>query len=361
MDQEQLDEIQAEESSPSAASESVASQTDENQTATDTSTDSTQDSTEPKTVEDVVNKVFKAHQTADEQENAEAEKTVEELEGKTDKEETEKDPSETEETQEKESQEAPDKGPVPYKRFEEVNTAKNELEERVRTIEPLAKVQQEIADFCMDNGISGDDFRYLMQLGRALKNDPEEAMKLLEPHVRQLQAYKGEILPPDLIEAVGKGHLTEEYAKMIAASRNQNALKTQQLQRTQEQHEQRQQMKFYKDMQTTLSAWNRTKMSNDPDMRPAKPGGPRGKYEIFIAMFEREVKGANLTSTADAKALADKIYAELNSFYKKGSQSAKPPAKPVVKSTSSTVNGKHSPPKTALEVAQQVAARHGIR
>jgi hypothetical protein len=190
-----------------------------------------------------------------------------------------------------------DKSPIPYERFHEVNTKKNEAERTLTEFKPLVEAHMSVVKHCTDNNITEEEFRYWMEMAALAKNDPAKALERLQPQLQSLQSFTGDVLPPDLRASVEAGEITEPMAKRIAAAESKGKLSTQQAeqirQQQQQQREVQQQQQTNQAIQTALGTWAQQQITSDPDFKPkAQQDAPDGKYELFLYRLKAEINSA---------------------------------------------------------------------
>ncbi len=254
--------------------------------------------------------------------------------------------------------EAEDKGPVPYARFAEVNQTKTTLEQRVAKMEPQVKAYEETATFCRENNISVDEYRNGVQLIALIKNDPQKALEQLNPLITHLKQFSGEILPPDLQQAVDNGEMSLVYAKRLVSAEAKQRFGGERLAQTQAQIAERQQTEYLNSLANTTQAWVTDKRQHDPDFQPkAKPTDANGKFEIFMLDFQSRISPQTVRGPADLVKLAEEAYASASATAARFSPSIN--GHRSIRSSRSTAASPKSP-KTLAEAVAQAAAKHGI-
>lgn len=250
-----------------------------------------------------------------------------------------------------------DKGPIPYERFVEVNSAKQKLEQELAAQKDYVAAQKSIGDFCIRNNITNEDFSYWLNVAAAIKNNPEQAKKLLEPHFKELQAFEGDVLSPELQAAVDNGEISIEWAKKIAASENQKKFTQNQARLTQEQLQQQSQQRFMQEVQTSFQNWAKTKATTDPDFQPKKNGEEDGKFEFVLHKMSAEYPSANIKTVQDLIAFADKVYESVNKSFGKFVPQRNGTKNVRSNQSTSTVRGE---PKTLEEAIALGARKAGV-
>ncbi len=188
----------------SSTSDTPASANADQVANNDTASTAVEQSNQPKDLDSAIEAGFKA---------ATAEKPV-------DDEEKEEEGVEQVEQQTEDVAKVETQGPIPYERFAQVNEAKNVAEQQIAEYKTHADAYKGIEQYCQSNGITHEDYNYWMGVAAAFKNNPEEALKFLQPKYAELQSYKGEVLSPELTKAVENGELSLDYAKKLAIAEN---------------------------------------------------------------------------------------------------------------------------------------------
>lgn len=316
------------------------------------------------TLESVLQDKFKELSSQDKPEAEKEEESLVRLSNETEKKEDvaksteEKEASKTEEAKEETQDKEEDKGPIPYDRFQEVNTAKVKLQEQLESQKEIVQAQQQIVDYCQRNQISPEEFQNWMEVAALAKTNPEVALQKLSPLVEGLKSYTGDALSKELQDDVDAGIIPLEYAKRLAKAENQRKFGEKQQQMTQQQMLQQQQGQYVAEMQRTLSSWMDGKKGSDPDFAPkAKPEMPHGKFEHFLNEFAVQVKNAKVEKVSDLVFVAEKAYATIDASFK--SFAPKRNGTTHVTSTKSSTT-KTSKPGTVEEAIAARAAMHGL-
>lgn len=251
-------------------------------------------------------------------------------------------------------------GPVPYSRFKEVNEAKNQLEQQLEGQKSFVEAQKSIGDFCLNNNISNDEFSFWLNIAAKVKNAPEEALKLLQPHFQQLQSFQGEVLPPDLQKSVDDGEISLKHAQRLAAAENKSKFTQQQTKLSQEQIQQREVQRFQYEVQTSMHTWAKSKMATDPDFKPKESEDAEdGKFEFVQNKLAAGYQGAKLTDVASIVAFAEKVYESVNkSLGKFKPHPALSSSK--VKSTNNGATPKNGAPESFEEAMTLGARKAGV-
>lgn len=341
-------------SSVEGAGASATAQQDVN-TGPDTSSGQSADST--KGLDDVIKATFEASQSSREgaekpeepekPAKSDSDKEVEALEAD----------NQTQESKPDQKQ-ADDKGPIPYARFAEVNTAKQKAEQDFAQAKPLAEAQQSIITHCQTHNITPDEFAYWMQVAALDKADPEKALQMLAPRFAQWQSFTGDLLPQDLQQAVDKGEMTLDFAKRLAAAEGKSKLTQQQAKQLEQRQLEAQQQQWVQAMQRELGSWSETKRKTDVDFLPkADQSAPDGKWEMFLHRFASDVKQANVATLQDLVGVAERSYAAVQASVSRFAP--RQPASKVLRSNQSN-GAQQAAPKTLDEAIRDRARKHGL-
>lgn len=334
-------------SSTESATASVgAEQTDANTNATESSTNATATQETETTLESVVKKAFEDSSASEE---GEKEQTA-----KTDKPVDEKEQSADQTTNEEE------KGPIPYERFKEVNEAKVTFEKQINEYKPLAESQKSIVSFCQNNNISPDDFQYWLDVAATVKNDPSKALELLQPQLDQLQSFRGDKLPPDLMKDVEDGVLTLAHAKRIAAAEKQKEFVEKKSQQSAQQRQQELTQKYQTEMTNSLVSWAESKGSKVPEFKPKTgPNAKDGMYELFINKLTVELPRADIKDEQSLISFAEKTFESVLETVGGFTTKSKAAGNKVLR-TSQTNGSQNGEPKTLDDAIKRAAQQHGL-
>lgn len=262
----------------------------------------------------------------------------------------------SEQTEEKEEtpaaeEKSEEKGPVPYTRFEEVNKAKNDLENRVREMEPIVQAQNSIVEYCTKNEIDAQSFREAMELTALVRHDPVAARKKLLELANMLGDFDPDALPQDLQARVAEGEMSEKAAKELWAARVQSK----QFEGRQRGAERTQAVREAQAITSAVAAWDASKRASDLAYKPAADGKV-GLRELVERNFAYLVQTKQPNDAAEIVQLLEAAYADAKQIIK---PAVAAPTKPQLSSSRSSGNAPKEP-KNGAEVAQAVLAKHGI-
>ena len=226
--------------------------------------------------------------------------------------------------------------PIPYNRFKEVNTQKNEAVAKVKELEP--KLQQYEATF------NDPNVRAALDVLNLITTNPAKALEQLAPIVEHLKQIKGDALPQDLADAVAEGVMDPKYAKELSMLRLQQAAASRQL----EQQQKTAQEQAQNTITSAWATWDQEHRKTDPDFQQGSP-----KWKLVNELLTAKVATSGFpTSQAQAIELAEAAYAEVNGYLK-------PTIKPTRKTLSSTNSSPttNEPDPTKMDLKAYVQAR----
>lgn len=217
-----------------------------------------------------------------EDDNSESEDDGENAPDAKDKTKSEGDESGQEEDSEDDGSDLAEGQRVPYNRFKKVIDQRNDYKERISSLEREAQSFkqgheqfQAISGFMRENEVSAQDASEALQIAALINHDPQQAMQMLTPIVQRLQQFTGDILPDDLQQQVDTGEISEQAARELVRTRNQNAqLNYRQQREAQQRQQQGQQAQVQAAQQAMADTANRVQqeiMNSDPDYQRKAP------------------------------------------------------------------------------------------
>jgi hypothetical protein len=256
----------------------------------------------------------------------------------------------------------PDDSKLPFHthpRFKELIGQKNAFRERaekaekqIQDFEPVkadAGHYQSIVGYMKQNQLTSEEVNQGFEIMAAIKNDPLRALELLQPHLANLQAFNGGILPADLQAKVESGEVEEATAREFAKSRNVaefERMKREEMERGQQESRQRQAQQSASDRMTSaLLGWENQAKSSDPDW--AK------KEDMVIAYLRSENSARPPRTEAEAIANANEALKKVNAALAKIVPQRQTTTKTV--SSSQSVAGTRPQPKTMQEAVEMAA------
>lgn len=185
----------------------------------------------------------------------------------------------------------------------------------------------------------------------ALKHNPAEALKMLQPHLESARTFVGEILPADLSKQVEDGHITKESASELARRRNESGLYQQREQVTNQQLQQREQARLQQEALATsqsisqsVTDWEKGIQTRDPDYARLQPM----VLDRAIALNQQTPP----RNAQEAVKLAEQAYKEV----KERARSFAPQRQQVrVQTSQNSSAGNKAAPSSLLEAVRQAA------
>lgn len=102
--------------------------------------------------------------------------------------------------------------------------------EEIEALKPDAEIGRLVTGYAHKAGLSSEEIDQTFQVAYAVKKDPERALQMLGPLVDQLRQIAGEVLPPELQQAVNEGRIAEDLARELSRNQAKAGLSTKQLQ-----------------------------------------------------------------------------------------------------------------------------------
>ena len=232
-----------------------------------------------------------------------------------------------------------------------------ELNEKVKTLEPWAKQAQYDQQFSRANNISEKQKADAFNLLALINRDPKAALPKLKEIVEQLELSTGAKLPPDLAKKVEDSLITEETAKEIQSLR----LDKQRQEALVQQQEQRAQATVAQQVNQSLGEWALSKQTVDPVFKP-KPQetSPDGKWEMVRDRAAILASRSNEPHTpANAVKIFEQAYVDVTNYEKQLSPPAR--ARKRLPFNGSFDQSTGAPAKSLRDaVGKELQRKHGI-
>lgn len=198
--------------------------------------------------------------------------------------------------------------PKTRERFEKLQAKYRDTSERLVKAEEDAGHYKKFVDFLDTNGLDQTEANNLFSIGALMKNDPFRALEAITPYYKNLLEITGNVLPPDLVQQVNQGYMTQAAAVELSRARAQGRVLPAIQQQTQQRQEVRQQQGNIAQMQSSISAWEQKWSTTDPDYN-VKKDRVLDRLELTLARAQRN---GTLPKTAEqAVALANKVKMEV--------------------------------------------------
>lgn len=246
--------------------------------------------------------------------------------------------------------------PKTRKRIDNLLKERSDRDARIADLDPKAQNFEKIQRFVDNAGLSKDEVNQGFDVMANLRNDPLKAYEQLKPIFAQLQQMAGEVLTPDLQQAVEQGQLTEAHARELALTRSRASVNERRFTET----EQRQQAAAQReaseaninDVSGAVTEWEKATSKNDPDWKLKQP---RIQVLVENEILRKQARDpAYFPSKDEAIKMSKDALAAVETEFKRLApqrRSISTPASDAGSSPSMPV------PKTMLEAAQAGLAR----
>lgn len=259
------------------------------------------------------------------------------------------------------------KGPVPYKRFEEVNSLKSKLESQVKEWEPLVQAQQRNNEVLNKAGVTLEEYQDTIEFLTLVRRDPKAALAKIQPLYEALTQFDEKRLPKEFQDKIDRldarvkeGEMSEEAANELrelytAQGKLAVASKADKVKSAASQADQEKELiKAYTD---AASSWGKAKMASDPDYKPkTDKDATDGIFELTEAKFTQLLASRPIRSPQDVTAYLEEAYNSAKKFFVSRKTATKP-----TPSSSKAVNSQKQKPKSLYEMASVIAASHGVQ
>lgn len=203
-----------------------------------------------------------------------------------------------------------------HPRWQEMQRDRAALRAQVEEIAPLAERQREILGFMERHELTPDDVRQGFAIMAALRTDPGQAWKLMEPIVRSVRAYMGDELPGDLQERVDQGLVDEDTARETARLRHQQSFLAERQQRQAQRQVQQQTVEQVTQAEmarvSAVDTWFAGKQA-DPDFGAI---APFVEGETLRMQARWRAEGRSFEAPARATALMEQVWTDLRTKLK---------------------------------------------
>lgn len=240
-----------------------------------------------------------------------------------------------------------EKGPIPYERFQELVSERDNIKREYESAQPKITNYDNIVKHCAQHNITPEQFHEVMNVQALLNTDPAKALEKLLPIVEQLQQFTGMKVPADLQKEVDDGTISLERAKEIASLRAKSTFGEKKNLFDRQAQERVQWESYQKEVKNSMATWESTKRGSDPDYKPkAKEGDLDGKWELtrdkFLAMLnqvdERGQPVYPVRTAQEGVELMERAYKQVSEFFTKRFNGSKTVTKKVISSNGSPGN-----------------------
>lgn len=240
-----------------------------------------------------------------------------------------------------------------HPRWKQVLGERNELRERVTSLEEPARQFGLVQEFMAKNNLTPPGMADLFTVAALMQNDPERAIPVVQNYLEQLQLITGQKLPSDLASQVDDGAITESAARELHMARLNAARSQTAAQESQRQSQEQARIARETENVAAVNAWEQATKGTDPDFDRKKPF-------VIDAIKVRLAAEPNVTQ-ARAVQIAREAYASVNERFRglvPQQQRSLTPMTPRGGDTVASATGQHtSPPKSALEAVKRGLAQ----
>lgn len=193
-----------------------------------------------------------------------------------------------------------------------------------------AEKYRQVDTFIRDNGMSAQEAADLLTVGAMAKTNPAKAWELARPWVENLLKACGEVLSPELQQAVQEGRMTQEAAYEVSRSRASVAAMEASRGFEERRRQEQTQTEHARSITTAAEDWETDRRARDPN------------YDAKLEQIHREIAWRH--HNGDVPKTPAEVKAQLNDAYKAVNAALKPPATPPA-----AAPGRQAPPRTATK------------
>ncbi len=193
-----------------------------------------------------------------------------------------------------------------------------------------AEKYRQVDTFIRDNGMTAQEAADLLTVGAMAKTNPAKAWELARPWVENLLKACGEVLSPDLQQAVQEGRMTQEAAYEVSRSRASVAAMEASRVFEERRRQEQSQTEHARSITTAAEDWETDRRARDPN------------YDTKLELIHREIAWRH--HNGDVPKTPQEVKAQLDDAYKAVNAALKPPATPPA-----AAPGRQAPPRTATK------------
>ncbi len=177
-----------------------------------------------------------------------------------------------------------------------------------------AEKYRQVDTFIRDNGMTAQEAADLLTVGAMAKTNPAKAWELARPWVENLLKACGEVLSPDLQQAVQEGRMTQEAAYEVSRSRASVAAMEASRGFEERRRQEQSQTEHARSITTAAEDWETDRRARDPN------------YDTKLELIHREIAWRH--HNGDVPKTPQEVKAQLDDAYKAVNAALKPPATP---------------------------------
>jgi hypothetical protein len=235
-------------------------------------------------------------------------------------------------------------------KYRDTKTENQDLKKKLESTEVDATHYRQLTEFLTVNNINQDEANTLMTIGAMMKNDPQRALQMIQPYVRDLMQVTGNVLPPDLHEQVQQGYMTEAAALELSRQRalnQQYQLQQQHQSQRQQQEDVNRQQRLGSDIQTALAGLESKWRTSDPDY---KMKAARVLERVELMWFKAKQTNQLPKSVDEAVQMAERVKKEVDQEIKNFTPQRKTVNPPIDGGTNASTR---PAPRSTLDVINQ--------
>lgn len=228
-----------------------------------------------------------------------------------------------------------------HRRFQQV------LREK-RMYKEAAQRAYNIDNFLNNVGLAPDEAHNLLEIGGLMKTHPREAWERMKPAVMKVMEAAGEILPPDLQQAVDMGDMSPEQAYQISIAKARANSEHTSLAWREQQMRQHQLHQQAESLRNAASSWQMTRQQTDPSFAQKLP-------LIMREVAFQQAQGVRAQTPMEVQAQLEKAYAAVTSSTVAPAAPAKQAKRPITGGQGGSA--KPAAPATPMDIIQGVLAQ----
>jgi hypothetical protein len=205
--------------------------------------------------------------------------------------------------------------PQTRQRMEQLLGTIKELKSQTTALSERAQQYDSVLSFVDRHGITPEDWKSGLEVMALMKGDPVQAWERLQPIVSHLQAYIGNVLPPELQRRVDLGYISEPDARALNQAQRREAITRETVQerdqRAAEQREQDSVRGVVRDVTSTVTAWENAKKSSDPDWHLKEP---RINQLVRLEVYEKGYPNTKAAALKMVEGIHETVTKELRTL-----------------------------------------------
>lgn len=196
---------------------------------------------------------------------------------------------------------------------------------------------RKITSFMSSHGLSNEEVVEGFQIMALMKTNPVEAHKKISEYKSKLDAYVGEVLPPDIHKKVEEGYIDDATAKELAALKAQQKL----FEQRQQEAVQQQAEQARHSIHSAVVGWEQQMKVKDPDWS--------AKQELVTDQVKLMLQTEKPSTPDEALALVERAH----SIIRERLSRFAPQRRPLTHVSSATSSANAAPmPKSLLEAVR---------